>query len=167
MTKFEKWCEENGFDPKGEFVYTGDDIEGIDLVNGDVLTLDCDDGTDHCTYKQSRVNRKLFSVVCPALSRLAQHKTESPQFDPHTFDFRQVLPKCWVRDHEADEWREAWFLEIKDCPNPFRVAGNSGSSYFFHCTFEDPTIEQRKTELKSRAEELRAELARIEKGLWE
>jgi hypothetical protein len=116
MTQFEKWCDENGYDPTGEFVYTGDDIEGIDLVNGDVLTLDRDDGTDFCTYKQSRVNRKLFSVVCPALSRLAQHKTESPQFDPHTF--------------------------------------------------EDPN-EQRKTELKSRAEELRAELARIEKELGE
>jgi len=165
MTEFEKWCEDNGFDPEGKFVYTGDDIEEIDLVNGDVLTLDRDDGTDCCIYKQSRINRKLFSVVCPPLSRLAQHKIESPQFDPHTFDFRKRLPKCWVRNCVSNDWEIAYFIRVSK--NNIVVVMEDGSccarGYY---TFEDPNS-SRKTELKSRAEELRAELARIEKELGE
>ncbi len=162
MTEFEKWCEENGFDPEGEFELLSP-IRGSDAVKiGDFFTLANDDNTSTPYFRCKRNSIR----VAIGLHRLIQRKPR-PQFDPHTFDFRQVLPKCWVRDREADEWREAWFLEITDCPYPFRVAGNSGSSYFFYCTFEDPTIEQRKTELKSRAEELRAELARIEKELGE
>jgi hypothetical protein len=170
MTEFEKWCEENGFDPKGEFVYTGGDIEEIDLVNGDVLTLDRDDGTYCCKYKQSRVNRKLFSAVCPPLSRLTQHKTESPQFDPHTFDFRQVLPKCWVRNDSTKEWKPAWLVQfVANSRFPWHALDGRDGGYcnYACCTFEDPATEQRKTELKARAEELRAELARIEKELGE
>jgi hypothetical protein len=49
-----------------------------------------------------------------------------------------------------------------------RCPGESmGCEYgsFAHCTFEDPTIEQRRTELKARADQLRAELAKIEAEL--
>lgn len=164
MTEFEKWCDENGYDPKGEFVYTGGDIEEIDLVNGDVLTLDRDDGTYCCKYKQSRVNRKLFSAVCPPLSRLTQHKPTP--FDPHTFDFRQVLPKCWVRNYVSNDWEIAYFVR-NGTGNIVVVLEDGSCCARNHYTFEDPTTEQHKTELKARAEELRAELARIEKELGE
>jgi hypothetical protein len=167
MTPFEKWCDENGYDPKGEFVYIGANIPKIDLRHGDVLRLEADDRSAYCLFRQVRESATLYPTVCPSLSSLTQHKPTP--FDPETFDFRQVLPKCWVRDREIDEWREAWFIGTYEQSTFWFVVvfDTLDVSSFRLCTLKDPTTEQHKTELKARAEELRAELARIEKELGE
>ena len=165
-TKFEEWCAEKGYDPKGEFEVIDEDAR---IGTGRIVRLKRDDDSENPWFTDGGFDGIAISFE----SRLTQHKPI--QFDPHTFDFRQVLPKCWVRDYLACVWREAHFIKKSDCMNyPYsamwRVAGDSVAfvfGTFTYCTFEDPAIEQRKSELKARADELRAELAKIEAELGE
>jgi hypothetical protein len=164
-TIFEEWCRENGYDPESVFIITEDcdlDRKAGFSVNS-IVELVHDDGSDapkFCLFEDSSIERFLDLRHLKQIKQhnteevVRQNKSEPIQFDPHTFDFRQVLPKCWVRDMESDDWVQAWFLIIDSaCTFTYAILGaDAQRSNFKFCTFEDPTIEQRKTELKARAD---------------
>jgi hypothetical protein len=90
-------------------------------------------------------------------------------YDPESFDFRQVLPKCWVRDGKDYTWISASYLRSLGSTHTYSylvITENGAYSQYRYCTFEDPNT-SRKAELKARADELRAELAKIEAELGE
>ncbi len=157
-TKFEEWCRENGYDPKGKFEIIDEDTR---IGTGRIVRLKRDDDSENPWFTDGGLDAFAISFE----SRLTQHKPIP--FDPHTFDFRQVLPKCWVRDFDDGKWLQAWFLgNGGDNTRQYRVVDEIIAGTTNYCVFEDPNTPN-KTELKARADELRAELAKIEAELGE
>lgn len=97
MTPFEKWCEKNGYDLRGDFVV----IEGgSGLSAGDLVSLAYDDGTGMPSFN-TPVGKFYISA-----HRLTQHKTE-----PKMTERKLPIPRMVeVRDREHDEWKQRELL---------------------------------------------------------
>ena len=163
-TKFEEWCRVNEIDPKGKFIV----VDECELLNGQIVKLQCDTNQEMARFVSEEGDSRLirFKRNLEPI-QIEKHNVEPIQFDPHTFDFRQVLPKCWVRN-KGVEWCSAFYLRFlgKGYSHPFSVMTELGLCFQYEfCIFEEP--ESREARVKARADELRAELERIEKELSE
>lgn len=97
MTPFEKWCEENGYDPKGEFELI---VDTPLLGKGDVVTLAHDDSTNLPQFNAKEKGCRYLS-----LRHLAQHKTE-----PKMTEQKQIPRMVEVRQHKDVPWRSQELL---------------------------------------------------------
>lgn len=109
MTPFEKWCNENGYDPKGEFVVT----KGISGENaGDLVSLVCDDGTEAPKFNTPTEQRYIN------IHRLTQHKTE-----PKMTEQKLPIPRMVeVRSSNDTDWKQRELiadLSAFDVENPY------------------------------------------------
>lgn len=74
MTPFEMWCNDNGFDPKGEFEVI-DDSGMPDLSKGEKLKLACDDNTRQPRFRKVGARYDGFWYV--SLYRLNQRNSSN------------------------------------------------------------------------------------------
>jgi hypothetical protein len=154
-TIFETWCQERGFDPKGEFFVIHPDSCDEFPIKGDLIKLYHDDDTLNPVF----INK--YSRCWPVfVDKLSQNK----EFDADTFNYKDVLPKCWVRNDLNEDWKEAHFLEmVSGLTKSVNVIFQNHIFNVNTCIFKNP----HKDVLRKRAEALRSELAQIEKELSE
>lgn len=98
MTKFECWCAEKGYDPKGQFVYTEKtkDVWISDLFNkGDILTLYKDDNSS-CPRFINQLDVFAFEEFdggcCQLQPYTHETKQELKQAKPRFYKKRQKPP---------------------------------------------------------------------------
>jgi hypothetical protein len=143
MTPFQTWCAKMGYDPNGEF-FAKETSPAKSIGIGQIIEMISDDGSENPWF----IRKGDFETFAIRFDGLSQNK--KPQFDPHTFDFRQVLPKCWVREADSHDWYPTYFVKTVDAGLgliSYLVIGEDASGYYKQCVFTDPN-EQRKNKFE-------------------
>ena len=163
MTGFEKYCKDRGYDPKGEFMMVPSVVCSLqgrfkDLTTKTKVIVKLDQGTYIvlCSFFINGAERLKWMQF----DDLIQEKKDS-MID---FDYKKVLPVCWVRDRHDSEWYKRWY-----------VTNSAGVSYTIitdcmtfeswkYITFEDPD-EKVRDDLRKQISDYECRIAELKKKL--
>ena len=162
LTQFEKYCKDNGYDPNGEFKLTPDGklhlkrFYGCNDIVDKYLKVSQDDGTYRIKFVF--VDTSVYHWI--RLHYLIQEKKDS-MID---FDYKKVLPVCWVRNYNDQSWNKRWYVANR---------GGSGYTVMSDCmvtttwaqvTFEDPNDSLRE-DLRNQIRDYECKIAELKEVL--
>lgn len=170
-TAMDKWCEKNGYDKNGVFVYTSD--ESGCWNKGDVIKLSYDDDSNYPYFSQNGINHPA------ALEFLTQRKQQFPTtpFKLSCGDKPEV--RQWLKDNGCIVWdsimpnkkylfidntmKVYWdcesyynsreYKEITPIITPDKVVGVSCG--------EDDKVERKRKKIEKKIAKLQVELERL------
>ena len=163
LTEFEKWCKDRGYDPKGNFKLTSDGKSYIKRINRENICMidKClkvlhDDGTRKINFIFVDTSVRYWLP----LNYLIQEKKDS-MID---FDYKKVLPVCWVRDRDDSEWHKRWYVGARAVIGYTVMSESMVTTTWAQVTFEDPNDSLRE-DLRNKIRDYECKIAELKEVL--